>query len=305
MRLIVLGSGAGGGVPQWNSGGDACRLARSGDPRSPARTQTGVAVSGDGVSWWLLDASPDLRVQLAATPALHPRVDRSDGPLRDSPIRGVIVTGADVDEIAGLLTLREGQPLVLLATRAVLELLDRNPIFEVLDRDRVTRRALPLDEPMRLDAALRVTAFAVPGKAPRWAEDPANPLGGSPEHAVALAVEDDRGGRVIYAPGCAAITDELVRRIEGASLLLLDGTLWTDDEMLRLGASTKTGRRMGHVAMSGPDGALARLADVQVGRRLFVHVNNTNPALLADSAERAALAAAGWDVAHDAMEIEV
>lgn len=304
MRVIVLGSGAGGGVPQWNSGGSACRLARAGDARSPARTQTGIAVSGDGASWWLLDAAPDLRVQLAATPALHPRRDRPNGGLRDSPIRGVIVTGADVDKIAGLLTLREGQPLVLWATRTVLGLLDENRIFEVLDRDRVARRALPLEELVRLEGGLRLTAFAVPGKAPRWAEDPADPLSGSPEHAVALAIEDERGGRLVYAPGCAAITDDLARRIDGASVLLLDGTLWSDDEMIRLGASTKTGRRMGHVAMSGPDGALARLRQVQVGRRLFVHLNNTNPALLEGSPERAGVAAAGWEIAHDGMELE-
>ena len=304
MRVIVLGSGAGGGVPQWNSGGAACRLARAGDPRAPARTQTGVAVSGDGTSWWLLDAAPDLRVQLAATRALHPRRDRPNGGLRDSPLRGVIVTGADVDKIAGLLTLREGQPLVLWASRTVLSLLDQNPIFEVLDRDRVARRPLPLDEPVRLEGGLRLTAFAVPGKAPRWAEDPRDPLSGSPEHAIALDVQDESGGRLVYAPGCAAITDDLIRRIDGARVLLLDGTLWSDDEMIRLGASTKTGQRMGHVAMSGADGALARLRQVEVGRRLFVHINNTNPVLLDRSPERASVHAAGWELAHDGMELD-
>lgn len=304
MRAIVLGSAAGGGVPQWNSGGAACRLARAGGGEVPARTQTGLAVSGDGEGWWLLDASPDLRVQLAATPPLHPRPDRPNGGLRDSPIRGVVVTGADVDKIAGLLTLREGQPLTLWASREVLALLDDNPIFEVLDRDRVARRALPLDEPVRLDGSLRVTAFAVPGKAPRWAEDPADPLASAPGHAIALSIEDERGGRLAYVPGCAAITDELAARIDGARVLLFDGTLWSDDEMIRLGASVKTGRRMGHVAMSGPDGALARLRHLDVGRKLFVHLNNTNPALLEGTPERAEVTVAGWEIAHDGLEIE-
>jgi pyrroloquinoline quinone biosynthesis protein B len=294
VRVIVLGSAAGGGVPQWNSASEACRLARAGDPRSPARTQAGLAVSGDGASWWLLDASPDLRAQIASAPALHARGGDGGAPaVRGSPIRGVVVTGADVDKIAGLLTLREGQPLVLWATRAVLGALDVNPVFEVLDRAVVARRPLPLDEPVRLDDRLRITAFAVPGKAPRWAEDPADPTAGGAGHAVGLLV-DDGSSRLAYVPGCAAVTDEVVRRVDGAGALLFDGTLWTDDEMLRLGASPKTGRRMGHVAMSGPEGAVALLAGARVGRRIFIHVNNTNPALVTGSPERRAVEAAGW-----------
>jgi len=299
LHVVVLGSGAGGGVPQWNSNADACRLARAGDPRSPTRTQAGLAVSAGDARWWLLDASPDLRAQIAATPALHPRAG-----LRDSPIEGVAVTGADVDKIAGLLTLREGQPLTLLATRAVLDLLGGNPVFEVLDRDCVERRPLLLEEPMRMGASgLRVTAFAVPGKPPRWAEDAHDPMAGGPEHAVGLLVDDGASARLAYVPGCASITDDVARRVEDAQALVFDATLWSDDEMIRLGASTKTGRRMGHVSIGGEAGVVARLAGARAARKILIHLNNTNPAGIAGSPERLSVEAAGWEVAFDGMEL--
>jgi pyrroloquinoline quinone biosynthesis protein B len=301
LQVRVLGSAAGGGVPQWNSLGEACRLARAGDPRSPPRTQTGLAVSVDGHSWWLLDASPDLRQQLADAPALHPQ-----RPPRHTPIRGVVLTGGDVDKVAGLLCLREGEPLSLLATRAVLDLLDATPIFEVLDRDRVERRTLPLDERTPLgdpSTAPSVTAFAVPGKVPRWREDPRDPLGGAdPGHAVGLLVEGG-GARVAYVPGCAAIEDGWASRLDGASAIFVDGTLWKDDEMRELGVSAKTGRRMGHVSISGADGALARLRGVDAGRKVLIHLNNTNPALIAGTPERDQITAVGWEVAFDGMEM--
>lgn len=302
LRAIVLGAGAGGGFPQWNSAGAGCQRARAGDPAAPPRTQASLAVSADGVRWVLINASPDLRQQIAQTPALHPR----PGLLRNSPIAAVVLTGAEVDALLGLLHLRERQPFELLAAAPGFAVLDANPIFRALDPAVVSRRALPLDEGFDL-LGIRVTAYAVPGKVPLFAEGPgfaaAAPI---VEAGEALGLALCAGGGTLHViPGCAMMTDAMRARLHGADAVLFDGTLFTDDEMLRLGAGPKTGRRMGHMPMTGEGGTLAAFADLAVRRRIFVHINNTNPTLLADSPERAQLAAAGWEVAEDGMEIFV
>jgi pyrroloquinoline quinone biosynthesis protein B len=281
--------------------------ARAGDPATPFLTQASIAVSSGDGHWFVFDAAPELRHQIERTPALHPKASP-----RHSPIQGVVVTSADVDRIAGLLTLREGQPLSLYATPRVLAVLDANPVFEVLSRAKVARRPLALGTPQPLEqpggpATLQVTPFAVPGKVPLWLEGPGpvdtNAIG---EDVIGLVVEPIGGGaRVAYVPGCAAITDDLKARIADCDMLFLDGTLWTDDEMVRAGIGPKTGRRMGHVSMSGADGSMALLADVAGPRKYFIHVNNTNPALAKDAPERAALEAAGWRMAEDGMAFDL
>ncbi len=304
MRVIVLGAAAGGGFPQWNADSDACRRARAGDPAARPRTQASAAFSADGERWLVVNAAPDLRAQIEATPALWPR----DG-LRSSPIGAVVLTNADVDAIAGLLHLREGTPFALYAHGRVLATLDANPIFEVVNRSVVPRRALDVDAAFApADAGgdplgLEVTPFLAPGKVPLYLEG-----GATPETAArggdTLGLDIQAGGRrVVWLANCAVVDDEVRTRVEGADLLCMDGTLWQDDEMIRAGVGHKTGRRMGHVSMDGDDGAIARLADVAIGRRVFVHVNNTNPALLADSLERVALERHGWEVAEDGQEI--
>jgi pyrroloquinoline quinone biosynthesis protein B len=299
LRAIVLGAGAGGGFPQWNSAGPGCLRSRAGDPAAPPRTQASIALSADGDRWLLVNASPDLRQQIAATSALHPR----QGALRHSPIAAVLLTGAEVDTIAGLLHLRERQAFALLAAPPTLAVLDANPIFRALNPDFVTRRAILPDEPFEL-LGLRVTAYAVPGKVPLFAEDTSDP--GVAEDGEALGVAVSAGGGTLhYIPGCAMMTDALRARLAGAACVLFDGTLFTDDEMIRLGAGPKTGRRMGHMPMTGPGSTLEAFAAIPVARRIFVHVNNTNPALLSDSPERAHLAAAGWEVAQDGMEVRL
>ncbi|WP_206244519.1 pyrroloquinoline quinone biosynthesis protein PqqB [Novosphingobium terrae] len=297
MNIIVLGAAAGGGFPQWNSHGAGCRRARAGDPAALARTQASIAVSGDGEHWFVINASPDLRQQINATPALHPKQG-----LRHSPITGVVLTGGDVDVIAGLLTLRERQPFALHATARIHGVLDANPIFEVLARDVVTRLVQALEQAFALDQHLIATLFAVPGKVPLYLESGAEP----PSIVVddtTVGLEITAGGkRLLYIPGCAAMTPELKARIAGADLLFFDGTLWRDDEMVTAGLGPKTGRRMGHMSLSGPEGTMAALSDVPVGQKVTLHINNSNPVLLADSAERAKLEAAGWRVAEDGME---
>ncbi len=307
MRVRVLGAAAGGGFPQWNAVSDACRRARSGDRAARPATQASVAVSVDGERWVLLNASPDLRQQIEATPALHPR----EG-LRSSPIKAVLLTNGDVDAIAGLLHLREGTPFALYAHERVLAVLDANPVFEVVDRELVPRRCLVPDEDAGLsDAAgtlLGLTAlpFPAPGKIPLYLEHDAADLDTEATAGDTLGLEITSGGkRLVYLANCARVTDEVRRRAAGADLLVMDGTLWRDDEMIVQGVGPKTGRRMGHVSMSGPEGAIARLADVPVGRRVFLHLNNTTPALLSDSPERAELERAGWEVAFDGMELSL
>ncbi|NMJ40845.1 pyrroloquinoline quinone biosynthesis protein PqqB [Roseomonas sp. JC162] len=299
LRAIVLGAAAGGGFPQWNSAGTGCVRARAADPAAAPRTQSSIAVSADGEHWLLVNASPDLRQQIAATPAMHPR----PGILRNSPIGAVLLTGAEVDTIAGLLHLRERQAFTLLAAPPTFAVLDANPIFRALNPDFVTRRAILPGQAIEV-LGITVTPYAVPGKVPLFAEGGTDP--GIAEDGEAMGVALSAGGGTLhYIPGCAMMTPTLRARLAGADCVLFDGTLYTDDEMIRLGAGPKSGRRMGHMPMTGPGSTLEAFAAFPVGRRIFVHVNNTNPALLADSPERAHLAAAGWEVAEDGMEIRL
>jgi pyrroloquinoline quinone biosynthesis protein B len=251
----------------------------------------------NGEHWLLINASPDLRQQIAVTPALHPRPDR----LRNSPIQAVLLTGAEVDTIAGLLHLREGHRFGLYGAPQSIAVLDQNPIFRALSPANVTRHAITLEEPFSL-LGITITAYAVPGKVPLFAEDSTAPAIAADGEALGLALSAG-GGTLHYIPGCAMMTASLRARLCGAASVMFDGTLFTDDEMIRLGAGPKTGRRMGHMPMTGAGSTLEAFGDIPVERRIFVHINNTNPALLADSPERAMLTAAGWEVAEDGMEL--
>jgi pyrroloquinoline quinone biosynthesis protein B len=293
----VLGSAAGGGVPQWNCACPVCVLAWSGDARVTKRSQSSIAVTVDGENFALVNASPDLREQIIANSLLHPRRG-----LRDSPIRSVIVTNADVDHVAGLLTLRERQDFTLHATAATLGALGANAIFNVLADDVVERRPIALDIPFAPLARLEVVAFALPGKIALWLEGGAVEVGGESETTIGLEFKAG-GRRAIYAPACARITDALVERVDGADVLFFDGTTFTDEEMIAHRLSAKTARRMGHVPMSGPGGALERFAEARIGRKIFVHINNSNPALIAESPERHLVEEAGWELGFDGEEI--
>ena len=305
VLAVVLGSAAGGGFPQWNSNAPACRRARRGEAAARARSQASLAVCANGRDWVLLNASPDLRLQIEATAQLHPR----EG-LRSSPISGVVLTGGDVDAIAGLLHLRERHRFDIYAPSQILAIIAANPIFDVLAPYCVQRIELPLDERTELAAAsgtsgLAVVAFAVPGKVPLYMETAGQDPGLSDEgDAVGLEViETATEKSFFFIPGCAAVTEQLRRRLTGSALVFFDGTLWRDDEMIRLGVGSKTGLRMGHMSMSGEDGTIATLRDLGIGRRIFIHINNSNPALLADSPERQIANNAGWELAYDGMEV--
>lgn len=296
IRIVVLGAAAGGGFPQWNSNAERCRRARASDPACPPQSQASLAVSGNGVDWFLLNASPDLRQQILATPVLCP----SEG-LRSSPIQGVILTAGEVDAIAGLLTLRERHSFALLATQRILDVLAANPIFDVLSADFVTRQAVSPLRPATLAGGLHVTLFPVPGKVPLYLEGARAELS-SDEDVCGVEISDGQR-RMIFIPGCAGINDALRARVAGADVVLFDGTLWQDDEMILAGFGPKTGRRMGHMPIHGSGGTLEAFADLSVEKKILIHINNSNPILDRASPERAVVLAAGWDVALDGMEV--
>ncbi len=310
LQILILGSAAGGGVPQWNCNCAICRRARLGDQRVRARTQSSLAVRADEGPWFLLNASPDLRQQITDNPALHPAGEKKRG----SPIGGVLVTNADIDHIAGLLTLRESEPLSLYATNRVQETLSANRVFHALNPAFVQRKTFTLDLPMPLENAagepsgLVVEAFTVPGKVALYLENPkAGPNFGSvPEDTIALRVASAAGDSYFYyIPACAAFPEGLAKRLREAPLVCFDGTLWQDDEMIAAGVGAKTGKRMGHMSISGEDGTLAAFRPLRVKRKVFVHINNTNPVLIEDSPERAIATGEGWEVAQDGMEIRL
>jgi pyrroloquinoline quinone biosynthesis protein B len=295
LTAIVLGAAAGGGFPQWNCNCDVCRLAWAGDPRVRARTQASLAVSADGTRWTLLNASPDLRAQIQATQVLQPKG------LRDSPIEAVVLTGGEIDQTAGLLSLRERSPFTLMGTAATLAAVADNPMFGALASDVVSRRAITPGEKFALGRGLQAEFFMVPGKLPLYLEGE-NP-DTAEESAANVGVEiSDGNKRLHYIPGAAEMTPALRERLALADAILFDGTLFTDDEMIRTGTGTKAGRRMGHMPIDGEGGSLLALEDLST-RKIFVHINNTNPILVDGSPERRRVESAGWEVAFDGMEI--
>ncbi len=261
-------------------------------------TQSSMAVSSDGENWAVINASPDIRAQLAATPALHPT-----GP-RTVPLQSVLVTNGDIDHVAGLLTLREKQAFELFATAAIHEVLAENPMFAAVDTELVPRRTVALDTSFGLAAGLTAKLFAVPGKVPLYLEGDVVDTALVGETTVGVEITAE-GRRALYIPGCADLPGWLLERVEGADLLLFDGTLWSDDEMITAGLGAKTGRRMGHISVGDPDGSLARLADTRLGRRVFVHINNSNPLCDPASPQSARAQDAGWQIARDGMEISL
>ncbi len=309
MQILVLGAAAGGGSPQWNCNCSVCDQVRQGAPGTVPRTQASLAVRAQGHDWAIFNAAPDLRQQLNEQPLLHPDPARG---LRHSPIGAVVVTNADIDHIAGLLNLREGQPFALYGGERILQTLDESPVFGVLNPEVVPRRTLVLDTPTELAGAdgqslgLTVAAFAVPGKVALYQETAESlaQMGKTTADTLGLDIRTvGQPHRLLFISSCAAMTPDLAARIEGATVLFFDGTLWADDELVRPGLTAKTGQRMGHMSMDGPAGSIAQLAPVQIERRVFIHINNSNPVLLGQSPERAAAEAAGWEIAYDGMQI--
>lgn len=296
FRTCILGAAAGGGLPQWNCGCTNCDLARSGE--IPSQSQSSVACSVNGSEWAILNASPDIRDQMARAASLHPT------DLRISPLKSVLLTNGDIDHVAGLLTLREQQPFILFATQDIHNVLAANPIFAALKPDLVIRRTIALGVPFQLVTGLTATLFSVPGKVPLYLEGEVVQTDLEGEQTVGVHLQG-AGRDVYYIPGCATFKPDLKARLEGADMVMFDGTLWRNDEMVTTGLSQKTGQRMGHMSMSGPEGSIAAFDGMDIRRKVFVHMNNTNPVLRPTSAEKAKAEAAGWTIAQDGMEIDL
>jgi pyrroloquinoline quinone biosynthesis protein B len=306
MLIRVLGSAAGGGFPQWNCGCPNCRSVRAGDLRVMARTQECVAVSTDSAQWFLLNCSPEIRQQIESFPPLHPR-----GP-RHSPIAAILLTNGDLDHCLGLLSLRESHPLVIYATdRLRRGFTDGNVLYRTLDRfpGQITWRALKLGREQELadvegcPSGLLVEAVAMVGKLPIHLEADGT---SDPEDSVGFRIRERATGRILaYLSGVGAVTDAVRHAVEDADCVFFDGTFWSSDELPGLGLGTKRAEQMAHLPVGGPDGSLARLHGLAAPRRIFIHVNNTNPLLRDDSPERATVEAAGWEVARDGMEVRI
>ncbi len=273
-----------------------CALAWASDARVKPRRQASLAVSADGAHWVLLNASPDLRGQIQATPALQPRATP-----RSSPIEAVVLTGAEIDQTAGLLSLRERQCFALFATTETLAALEANPMFGVLAADVVARRAVAVGQRFALPGGLEAELFMVPGKVALYLEGDSPVLAG--ENGANVGAEIAFAGkRIVYVPGAADVTTDMLVRLARADVVLFDGTLFADDEMIASGTGTKTGRRMGHMPLDGAGGTIEALRRLK-GRCILTHINNTNPILIEGSDERRMVEAAGFEVAEDGMEI--
>ena len=299
MKAIVLGSAAGGGSPQWNCNCDVCSLFWSGDTRVKRRTQSSIAVSPDGASWVLLNCSPDIREQIGAVQKLQPKAA-----LRHSPIVAVVITNGDIDHIGGLLSLREGHTFTIWASGSVLKQIEENPVFAVLNPQHVSFKTINTGETFSPVAGLHVDTFTVPGKVPLYREQPGQHAIERSGTTVGLHLRHGQG-TMSYVPGCAEIDAQLLDDLQQTDTLFFDGTLWTDDEMITSRTGVKTGRRMGHVPVSGIDGSIEKLRSLTARQRIFVHLNNTNPLLIDGSPEQQLAMKKGWHVAHDGLEVEI
>jgi pyrroloquinoline quinone biosynthesis protein B len=303
MQIILLGTAAGGGFPQWNCWCPSCRVARLEPGRALARTQSSAAVSADGRRWFLLNASPDVREQLAHLPIEPPA-----GP-RYVPVAGVVATDAELDHTLGIMLLREGRRLRLYLTCAVRQVLEGDsrilPVTRAFAEVEVIElspqgRPVPLAYPDGAASGLSVETFPVPAGPPRFASEEL------PGHTVGLVLRDAAtSGSCAFVPGCGGLDDGLLGRLDAVSLALFDGTFWTDDELIRLGIGDRTARQMDHLPISGPGGSLERLARLRTPHRVYTHINNTNPILIEDSPERALVEEQGLVVGMDGMRFEV
>lgn len=296
MRVRVLGAAAGGGFPQWNCGCPGCRAVRDGTRPTTPRTQSSIAVSPDGRRWWIVNASPDVRTQLADTPELHPTGDRT------TPVQGVLLTDAEIDHTLGLMLLREGGGVHLHATAATERTLRAGTgLLDTLERFCPVHWT-PVEPGVEHDlGGLTYRAFDVPtGKHDRF------DTGAGTGRVVGYRFTDTATGRTaVHLPGVQELTPAVLAELAGADLVLVDGTTWHDDEMIRLGLAAKTAHDMGHLHVGGPGGSLEILSRAGLGRVVYVHINNTNPILLDDSDERVEVEKAGFTVGTDGLDLEV
>ncbi|WP_353068983.1 pyrroloquinoline quinone biosynthesis protein PqqB [Tunturibacter empetritectus] len=302
MRIKVLGAAAGGGLPQWNCTCKNCSAARQNHPNIQPRTQSQLAVSADDDVWFLINASPDLRQQLLNNPEIHP--DPAEG-LRNTPVAGIILTSADLDHVLGLLLMREFTPVRIYATSPVISILKKNSFFQMLDRlpGQTRWTEIEPDVSFQVGGGLTCTPIALSSNLPTYISEAdrasLDPIGAT----IGLIFEDPHGNRAAYLPALPAITSALKERLSTCSTIFIDGTFWSDDELQKIQPGTPLARSMGHLPIDGPDGSLATLKDLINTRKIYTHINNTNPILQEQSSERRTVEDAGWEVAWDGLEI--
>ena len=305
MQVLLLGTAAGGGFPQWNCRCATCQSARETPPRATPRTQSSIAVSADGTHWFLGNASPDVRSQLERLGAGPP------GAVRWSPVEGVVFTDAELDHTLGLALLREARLLPVWATGPVLDALSDDsrllPVTRAFSEVPATTLGAGVVAPLKLrdgrHSGLTVELVPVPGSAPRFAR---REMAGHTNAAVFQHVASGR--RLAYVPACAAIDDALLRTLHGMELVLFDGTCFTDDEMRSAGVSDRTASAMGHQPISGARGSLPVLRELAANGRtrvMYVHINNTNPMLVRGSPQRAEVETAGIAIGEDGARLTV
>ena len=309
MRVKILGSAAGGGFPQWNCTCANCRALRTGAFHGKPRTQTQVAITQDDRTWFLLGASPDLRAQIESTPDLQPR-----NGVRQSPIAGAVLANADVDHILGLLLLRELQPLRLYATNSIRRVLcEDNTMFRMLQRsdhqatwsDFTPDTTFSLSTPSGEDAGLHCRAVSLGAHFPAYvAPGRQNDLAFS-EASLGLYIESSSGKRLAFMPAVPQVDDAILGEFDRADVLLFDGTFWSDDELIHVQGSGQTARQMGHIPVSSPDGSLRRLAGLRRPRKIYLHINNTNPMLNQAGPEYRQVRDAGWEIAEDGWQFDL
>ena len=312
MHVKILGSAAGGGFPQWKCACANCRSLRAGSFRGKPRTQAQVAISADSAHWFLLGASPDLRAQIESTPELHPRTP--GGVTRNSRIGGVVLLNADIDHVLGLLLMRELQPLNAYATLSVRRILtEDNSMFAMMQRldHQLTWNQITSGDtfspftPPGEDSGLRCRAFFLGRHYPAYVSTRRQADLIRHEASSGLIVESSTGKRLAYMPAVPQIDDALLKEAGAADVLLFDGTFWSDDELIRVRGSGQTAQEMGHVPVSSPNGSIAQLAHLRCPRKIYVHINNTNPMLDEASPENRQVREAGWEIAEDGWQFEL
>jgi pyrroloquinoline quinone biosynthesis protein B len=312
MRVKILGSAAGGAFPQWNCACANCRALRAGTFHGKARSQTQVAISADSKSWFLLGASPDLRLQIESTPELHPRADVNS--TRHSPIAGAVLLNADIDHVLGLLLLRELQPLRIYATKSVRRILTQdNSMFAMLQRvpDQASWIDLDVETPFSLcdpagkPSGLECRAIPLGEHYPAYVSPARRSEFGMLESSLSLMIESPTGRRLAHMPAVPRIDDRMLTLLDSADAILFDGTFWTADELICIQGSGPSAWDMGHVPISSPAGSLVQLAQLKHPRKIYIHINNTNPMLNEASPEYRHVREAGWEIAEDGCQFDL